>query len=100
MNMLMVLMLDGYLEMDAHVRSDLCYLICSKHLFRSRAVTNLIFFLQMRPIFVHMCATRFEFLSNISTMSPLNFYYIKLEVVSILFIKGNADFDSTTYRIE
>ena len=32
--------LDGNLEIDAHVRSHLCYLICLRQLNRSRAVTK------------------------------------------------------------
>ena len=34
------LIFDGNSEIGAHVRSILCYLICSRHLIRSRAVTN------------------------------------------------------------
>ena len=41
----MVLILDGSLEIDAHVRSNLCYLIYLKHLIRSRGITNWIFVL-------------------------------------------------------
>ena len=41
----LVLILDGYSEIGAHVRSNRCYLICLSHLFRSRAVLNRIFFL-------------------------------------------------------
>ena len=40
----MVLILDGRSEMGAHVRSNLCNLICVRHLVRSGAVKNLIFF--------------------------------------------------------
>ena len=40
----MVLKLDGYLVIGAHVKSDIGYLICSRHLFRLRAVTNQKFF--------------------------------------------------------
>ena len=40
----MVLILDGKSEIVAHVRSNLCYLICFGHLIRSRACTNRIFF--------------------------------------------------------
>ena len=40
----LLLILDGNSEIGAHVRSNLDYLIFLKHLFRSRAVTNLIFF--------------------------------------------------------
>ena len=35
-----VLILDGISEVGAHVRRNLGYLICLKHLFTSRAVTN------------------------------------------------------------
>ena len=42
----MVLVLDGNSEISAHVWSNLCYLTCSRHLVRSRAVTNRIFFLR------------------------------------------------------
>ena len=40
--MAMVLVLDGYLWIEEHVKSYLDYFICLRHLFRSRAVTNLI----------------------------------------------------------
>ena len=42
----MVLILDGKSEIGAHVRSNLCYLSCLRHLIRSRAVINHIFFLR------------------------------------------------------
>ena len=53
----MVLRLDGNSERGAHARSNLCHLIYSRHLIRSRAVTNRIFFNLKRPIFIHLCAT-------------------------------------------
>ena len=37
----MVLVWDGNSEIGSHVRSGLCYLICSSHSFSSRAVTNM-----------------------------------------------------------
>ena len=40
---LMVLILDGDSEIDTHVRSNICYFICLRHLIRSREVTNLKF---------------------------------------------------------
>ena len=40
----MVLISDGNLEIGAHVRSNICYLICLRNLIRSRAVTNIFFF--------------------------------------------------------
>ena len=70
----MVLKLDGKSEIGAHhVRSNLCYLICLRHLIRSRAVTDL--FSPKRSIFLHACATRSELPSNISS----------LKVVKLLF---------------
>ena len=44
---IMVILLDCNSEISSHVRSHLCYLICLRHLIRSRAVTNRIFFLQI-----------------------------------------------------
>ena len=38
--------IDGNKEIGMNIRSNLCYLICLRHLIRSRAVTNRIFFLQ------------------------------------------------------
>ena len=40
----MVLILDGNLEIGAHVRSNLCYLNFLRHLLRVIAVTNIILF--------------------------------------------------------
>ena len=39
-----VLILDGNSEIDVHLRSNLCYLICLMHLIRARALNNRIFF--------------------------------------------------------
>ena len=44
----MVVKLDGNLEIGAHV-SDLGYQNCLMHLFRSKAVTNLIYFSEKDP---------------------------------------------------
>ena len=56
----MVLILDGNLEIgvhcSVHVRSNLCHLICLRHLIRSRAVTNLIF-----PLYVRNIATKYTY---------------------------------------
>ena len=43
---IMVLISDGNSEIDAHVRSNLCYVICLRHLINSRVVTNRITFLR------------------------------------------------------
>ena len=40
----MVLILDDKSEIGAHVRSNLCYLICGRHLLSSSAVTTRNFF--------------------------------------------------------
>ena len=63
----MVLILDGNSEIDAHVRSNLCYVISSGHSNRYRSVTNLMFY-PKRPVFFHACATCSEIPSNISAM--------------------------------
>ena len=56
----MVLTIDGNLEVGTHVRRNLCYLICLRHL-RSKAVKNQIFF--------HAYATCPELPSNTSENS-------------------------------
>ena len=40
----MVLILAGHSEIGEHVRINLCHLTCLRHLNRSRAVTNGVFF--------------------------------------------------------
>ena len=65
---IMVFMLDGNLEIGAHGWS---YLICSRHLFRSKTVTNLIFLNSETPIFLHVCATGSEILSNIRKLASV-----------------------------
>ena len=64
----MVLILDGNsMVIDERVRSNLCYLICLRHLIRSREVTNPIIFRKIR-IFHHTCAICSELPSNVRTM--------------------------------
>ena len=46
LDLLMVPLLDGNSEIGEHVRSILCYLNCIRHLIRSRAVKNRVFFLK------------------------------------------------------
>ena len=43
-NNFMVLILDGNSERGAHIRSNICFFICLKHLIRSIAVANRFFF--------------------------------------------------------
>ena len=74
----MVLIIDGISEIGAHVRSNLCYLVCVRidtgyliylsHFFRSRAVTNQIFFFFLKKTFFHICAKCSALLSHINTM--------------------------------
>ena len=64
----MVRILDGNSGVGAHVRSNICHLICLRDLIKSRAVTNRIFFSPNRPIFLHGCATCSKLSSNISSM--------------------------------
>ena len=54
-------------EIGAHVSSNLCYFICSRHLIRSYAVTDRIFFSPKGPIFLYSCGTCSERQSNINT---------------------------------
>ena len=60
----MVLVLDGHLEIGARVWIDLGYLICVRRLFRSRGIKHLLF--QKRLIILHTCATCFELPSKIN----------------------------------
>ena len=62
----MVIILEGISEKGVHGRSSLCYLICSRHLIRSRVVTN--FFISENTFYRHACATCSELPSIISTM--------------------------------
>ena len=64
----MVLILDGKLETGAHVWSNICYLICLRHLIRSREHSQIGFFSAKTPIFLHACTTCSELSFNISTM--------------------------------
>ena len=56
----MVLILDGNSEIGAQVGNNICNLICLRHLFISRTVTNQIFFSRTDYFFLHACATCFE----------------------------------------
>jgi len=48
---IMVLILDGNSEIGAHVRSKPCYLICLRHLIRSKAVSKRIFSISKNTYF-------------------------------------------------
>ena len=60
----MVLISDGSSEPGMHVRSNLCYLICLRHLIKLRTITNRIF--SEKTNFFHACATCSELPSDIS----------------------------------
>jgi len=49
---IMVLKVDGNSKIDAHIRSNLGYLVCLSHVITLRAVTNSFFFLTYFPTFV------------------------------------------------
>ena len=68
----MVLEIVGNSEMGAHVRSNLCYLICLRILTRSRGVTNRIIVLR-QVLFSFMRAQRFLSYHQ-STMDPYRMY--------------------------
>ena len=46
----MVRILDGNSEIGAHVRSNLCFLICLRRFIKSREVTNLNLFFGKGPV--------------------------------------------------
>ena len=64
--------LDGSSEIGAHVRSNLCYLICLRALERSTAFTEVIFSSEKKIFFSSACATYSEIPSSISTMFSVN----------------------------
>ena len=60
---------DGDSEIDgANVGGNLYYSICLRHLIRSRAVTNRIFFYPKRTILMHVCGKSSELPFSESTM--------------------------------
>ena len=60
----MVVILEGISELGARVRSNICYLICLRHLFRSRAVEIRFF---SEKTYFPLCM-RFELSTDISNM--------------------------------
>ena len=62
----MVFILHGNSDIGAHVWSNTGYLICLRHLIRSRAVTNRIFFSEKTYL-----------PSNVSTMTATVIYYVQ-----------------------
>ena len=64
---LMVLMLDGNSEIDAHVKSKIGYLICSRHLFRVPPSRSISLFLSIY-LFAYLSLS----LSSLSLSLPLS----------------------------
>ena len=62
-----MVLLYGNSLTGAHVKRNLCYSTCLRHLISSRVATNRIFY-PKRHILLHACATCNELPSNISTM--------------------------------
>ena len=60
----------GNSEICAHIRNNLCYLICLRPLIRSSTEKNQMFFYPEGPILqiLHACSTYSELPSNVSTM--------------------------------
>ena len=78
----MVRIVDGNSDIGAHVRSKLCYLICSRHLVRSRAFIKL-YFVSGNIFFLYACVPFLMLPSNTSTMIspfhvPLDIYIVHL----------------------
>ena len=61
-------------EVGAHVRSNLCYLICLKHLIRSRGVTNRIDGLNCPPLF-RIKSLKTPTLDRALIKTPVNSYF-------------------------
>ena len=83
------LKLDGKSEIVAHECGNLCYLICLRHLIRSKAVKNrfsldLMFFVSLvikhcifySPLSFSVCLSA-SFANNIALMDSLPLFYIK-----------------------
>ena len=62
----MVLILDSYSEIGAHVRSNLCFKICFRHLIDREQSPK-------RPFFIHACAKCSELPYHVSTMIKFDF---------------------------
>ena len=74
--LLNVIKLDVNLIIGAQGRINICYLICLRHLIRSRAVTNRIFFIRKRPILLDAYAKTFIHLTIIRDFLCINYYWI------------------------
>ena len=78
--------LDGISEIGAHVRSNICYSICLRHLIRSKAATNRIFFKSEKTYFSSELPSDISFMvfSGISVCIVLFVETGKLTIIDIL----------------
>ena len=88
----MVLIWDGNSEINAHVRSNPCYLICIRHLIHSSQKSD--FFFSKKQVSLHRCATYSELPSNTSIHDDSDEYisnYISMLIAlnSLLLTRGN-----------
>ena len=85
--------------MGAHFMSNLCNLICLRHLFRSRRHKTDGFSSKKRLFLVHACATCSEFPSNISTNTPtFHFYLFALFLWNAIRVVNETFFVCLSYR--
>ena len=80
---IMLLILDNNSEMGAHIRSNICHLICLRHFFRSRAVTNSIFFRQIHCFFCMQ-------VEKIRLYNEFKFYQISFRGMAIILGKNST----------
>ena len=78
---MVLIFIDGKSEIGVQLRRNICYLVSLRHLIRSRAVTNLILFSPLRPIFLHACATCSELPSDIGTMHQTYAVFLDLDLL-------------------
>ena len=88
----MVLILDGNLEIDAHVWRDLGYLICLRHFIRSRSVTSKNCFFSRKDIFSFL--RKHHFLSNHLIYEPYSTKLLPFTIMNGTF----SCFKSSTYQ--
>ena len=88
----MVVILDGIFKIGARVWSDLGYLICLRHLFRSRIVKN-----KEKTDCSSYMRTRSELSSNITAMVDQE--YFNVTVLSIQMSRSQCALSFSLYRI-
>ena len=68
----MVLILDGNLEIGAHVRCNFCYFTCLRHLIECSHKSDFYFFRKDLLSYMRACATCPELPSSIITLLPVS----------------------------